>query len=154
MRLVTSFCSANRLTISWSKRSAQRCVLFAASISCALTLTWLPERRTLPSSTYRTPSSRPICLASRFLSLYVNAVLREITRTFRRRDRSVVRSSVTPSAKYCCSGSLLRFAKGRTTIDSRGADFASAPAAAEAAVGDASAVTAEVFARGHTHHAA
>src|SRR5438270_2467329 len=37
------------------------------------------------------------------------------------RDRSVVRSSVIPSAKYCCSGSLLRLAKGNTTIDSRGA---------------------------------
>src|ERR1700758_5205707 len=37
------------------------------------------------------------------------------------RDRSVVRSSVIPSAKYCCSGSLLRLAKGSTTIDRRGA---------------------------------
>src|SRR5262249_36050898 len=37
------------------------------------------------------------------------------------RDRSVVRSSVTPSAKYCRSGSSLRFVNGRTTIDSRGA---------------------------------
>ena len=37
------------------------------------------------------------------------------------RDRSVVRSPVIPSAKYCCSGSLLRLAKGSTTIDRRGA---------------------------------
>src|SRR5258706_15994905 len=37
------------------------------------------------------------------------------------RERSVVRSSVTPSAKYCCSGSLLRLANGSTTIDKRGA---------------------------------
>src|SRR5438270_9906786 len=37
------------------------------------------------------------------------------------RDRSVVRSSVIPSAKYCCSGSLFRLAKGSTTIDRRGA---------------------------------
>src|SRR5690242_475548 len=37
------------------------------------------------------------------------------------RERSVVRSSVIPSAKYCCSGSLLRLAKGSTTIDKRGA---------------------------------
>src|SRR5215472_10103518 len=34
---------------------------------------------------------------------------------------AVVRSSVTASAKYCCSGSLLRFANGSTTIDKRGA---------------------------------
>src|SRR5262245_56561845 len=37
------------------------------------------------------------------------------------RDRSVVRSSVIPSAKYCRSGSLLRLANGSTTIDKRGA---------------------------------
>src|SRR5215472_12027819 len=37
------------------------------------------------------------------------------------RDRSVVRSSVILSAKYCCSGSLLRLLKGSTTIDRRGA---------------------------------
>src|SRR5215470_3008452 len=35
-------------------------------------------------------------------------------------DRSVVRSSVIASAKYCWSGSLLRLAKGSTTIDRRG----------------------------------
>ena len=33
------------------------------------------------------------------------------------RDRSVVRFPVIPSAKYCCSGSLLKLAKGSTTID-------------------------------------
>ena len=33
------------------------------------------------------------------------------------RDRSVVRSSVMPSAKYSCSGSLLRLLNGSTTID-------------------------------------
>ena len=33
---------------------------------------------------------------------------------FSSRDRSVVRSSVIPSAKYCCSRSSLRFVKGRT----------------------------------------
>ena len=37
------------------------------------------------------------------------------------RDRSVVRFSVIASAKYCCSGSLLRLANGSTTIDKRGA---------------------------------
>src|SRR6516164_7824911 len=37
------------------------------------------------------------------------------------RDRSVVRSSVIPSEKYCWSGSLLRLANGSTTIDRRGA---------------------------------
>jgi len=51
----------------------------------------------------------------------VNAVLREITSISGIRDRSVVRSSVMPSAKYCCSGSLLRLVNGNTTIDRRGA---------------------------------
>src|SRR5215831_7630217 len=37
------------------------------------------------------------------------------------RDRSVVRSSVISSAKYCWSGSLPRLVKGSTTIDRRGA---------------------------------
>jgi hypothetical protein len=45
-------------------------------------------------------------------------VLREITSIPASRDRSVVRSSVIPSAKYCCSLSSLRLANGRTTIDS------------------------------------
>src|SRR3984893_615375 len=35
---------------------------------------------------------------------------------------SVVKSSVIASAKYSCSGSLLRLANGSTTIDSRGAE--------------------------------
>src|SRR5260370_41229124 len=52
---------------------------------------------------------------------YVNAVFPEITNIFASLERSVVRSSVIPSAKYCCSRSSLRFVKGRTTIDRRGA---------------------------------
>src|SRR6516164_4912292 len=51
----------------------------------------------------------------------MNAVLRAITNMSVIRDRSVVRSSVIPSAKYCWSGSLLRLAKGSTVIDRRGA---------------------------------
>ena len=48
-------------------------------------------------------------------------MLREITSMSAIRDRSVVRSPVIPSAKYCCSGSLLKLVKGSTTIDRRGA---------------------------------
>ena len=36
------------------------------------------------------------------------------------RDKSVVKISVTPSTKYSCSGSPLKLAKGRTTIERRG----------------------------------
>jgi hypothetical protein len=45
---------------------------------------------------------------------------REITNIFASLDRSVVRSSVIPSAKYCCSGSLLKLVNGNTMIDRRG----------------------------------
>src|SRR6516165_3256007 len=48
------------------------------------------------------------------------------------RDRSVVRSSVMPSAKYCWLGSLLRLAKGSTTIDRRGATSCGADTVADA----------------------
>jgi hypothetical protein len=51
----------------------------------------------------------------------VKAVLREITNMPAIRDKSAVRSSVIPSAKYCCSRSSLRLVKGKTTIDMRGA---------------------------------
>jgi len=54
----------------------------------------------------------------------VKAVLREITNMSAIRDRSVVRSSVIPSAKYCWSRSSLRLVKGSTTIERRGATAA------------------------------
>ena len=56
-----------------------------------------------------------------------------------------------PSAKYCCAGSLLRLANGRTTIDSRGAERPSDIAPAAGAF-DAEDAGANFFA-GHTHHA-
>jgi hypothetical protein len=52
---------------------------------------------------------------------YVNAVFRADTNIFSSRNRSVVRSSGISSAKYCCSRSSLRFVRGNTTIDRRGA---------------------------------
>jgi hypothetical protein len=39
------------------------------SMSCPAMRTRLPDFRTLPSSTYRTPSSRPTCLTSMALPL-------------------------------------------------------------------------------------
>src|SRR6516225_71770 len=82
------------------------------------------------------------------LFLYVNAVLREITKLLPIRDRSVVTSSVIPSAKYCWSGSLLRLANGRTTIDRRGAARGCAMVVVVATAG-----VGEDFAVGQTHHA-
>src|SRR5882724_3845025 len=64
------------------------------------------------------------------------------------RDRSVVRSSVIPSAKYCWPGSLLRLTKGNTTIDRRGATRGSEIDAATAISGAAAG-----FVVGQSHHA-
>src|SRR5215472_15702762 len=54
----------------------------------------------------------------------MKAVLRAITKLPEIRDRSVVRSSVMPSAKYSWSGSRDRFSNGSTTNDSRGIGIA------------------------------
>jgi len=51
-------------------------------------------------------------------------VLRAITKLLAMRERSVVKSSVMASAKYSCSGSLDKLAKGNTTIESGGASTA------------------------------
>src|SRR5215469_804774 len=58
------------------------------------------------------------------LPLYVKAVARATTKLpGRARERSVIRLSVIPSAKYSCAASPLRLANGRTTIESFGAEF-------------------------------
>ena len=121
-RLVISSCASSRSRRLVSKRSTHRCEPVSASSSCTFTRTWSPVRRTLPWRTYRTPRSRPICFISAGLPLYVNAVLRAITKLPAIRDRSVVRSSVIASTKYSCSGSLDKFAKGNTTMDSGAVD--------------------------------
>src|SRR5215472_19144368 len=67
---------------------------------------------------------------------------------FGSRDRSVVKSSVMPSARYCWSGSLLRLAKGSTTIDRRGAARGCAIDVAAAIAGGVAG-----FVGGQYHHA-
>src|ERR1700681_958934 len=70
------------------------------------------------------------------------------------RERSVVKSSVIPSAKYSWSGSFDRFAKGRTTIDSRGAEvFATAGGICGFAAAGAWTDTAGEFPLGQAHQA-
>ena len=54
------------------------------------------------------------------LALEGDAVLRAMTKLPEIRERSVVRSSVIPSAKYSNPGSFEKLAKGSTTIDRRG----------------------------------
>src|SRR5882724_5160657 len=88
------------------------------------------------------------------LFLYVNAVLREITNMSASRDRSVVRSSVIASAKYCWSGPLDRLAKGRTTIDSRCVDVLAVTGVCGLAATGACVETVGEFRFGHAHQAA
>ena len=56
----TSSCVAKMSVRSRSNRSAQTCPPLPASMSCAVMRTRLPALRMLPSSTKRTPRSRPI----------------------------------------------------------------------------------------------
>ena len=49
--VVTSSCTAKMSVSSRSKRSAHKCPLVEASISCAVILTRAPDLRTLPSRT-------------------------------------------------------------------------------------------------------
>src|SRR5215472_2773798 len=49
--------------------------------------------------------------------LYEKLELRALTKSQRMRDSAVMISATIPSAKYSCSGSTLRLAKGSTAID-------------------------------------
>src|SRR6516164_9606823 len=79
--------------------------------------TRLPLLRTEPSSTQRTPNSRPTRFTSTAWPLYVKLELRAITKSQRTRDSAVMISSTMPSTKYSCSGSPLILAKGSTAIE-------------------------------------
>ena len=82
-----------------------------------MTRTRLPALRTLPSTTYWTPNSRATAGTRTGLPLWTKAELREITSRSRKRDSSVMMSSVRPSAKNSCSGSPLMLANGSTAIE-------------------------------------
>src|ERR1700730_1085965 len=85
----------------------------------------------------------------------MNAVWRAITKLPEIRERSVVRSSVIPSAKYSWSGSFDRFVNGRTTIDRRGAGgLATVGGICGLAAAGAVPPTAEDFLLGHAHQPA
>ncbi len=77
-----------------------------------------PALRTLPSSTWLTPSCLATWGTSTDLPLKVKAVLRATTDRAETLDRSVMMSSLMPSLKYSCSASPLMLANGRTQTDS------------------------------------
>src|ERR1700730_1899858 len=85
----------------------------------------------------------------------MNAVLRAITKLPEIRERSVVRSSVIPSANYSWSGSFDRFVNGRTTIDRRGAAvLASVGGTCGLAAAGVWTATVDEFPLGHAHQPA
>ena len=59
--------------------SPHRCASSWASMSCAVMRSLLPALRTLPSSTYRTRSSRPMVFVSFSVPLSCIAEVREMT---------------------------------------------------------------------------
>ena len=79
--------------------------------------TWLPTRRTEPSTTASTFNSRAIWGSGLRVPLYCMTEVREITRSALILDRLVISASVIPSAKYSCSGSPDRFSNGRTASE-------------------------------------
>ena len=88
-----------------------------ASTSCVVIRTRLPERKTAPSITASTFSSRAITGSALCAPLYCMAEVREITRRALILPKSVMSASVIPSAKYSCSGSFDRFSSGSTARD-------------------------------------
>ena len=93
------------------------CVPSAAEISWAVTRMRSPARRTLPSSTFVTPSASAMPRTSSFLPLNAKADVRAITLSPGIRVSSLMISSARPSLKYSFSLSALKLANGRTAID-------------------------------------
>ena len=71
----------------------------APSTSCTPMWSWSPLRRTLPSSTYRTPSACAILRASSSRPRSANVVERAVTRVPGSRPRVCMSPSVSPSAR-------------------------------------------------------
>jgi hypothetical protein len=91
----------------------------AALINCAVTRMVFAERRTLPSSTAPTLSLRAT-VAMSGCSLNENDDVRAATCNPSISAREFSNSSVSPSEKYSCSLSPLRFTNGSTAIECAG----------------------------------
>src|SRR5258707_10764426 len=78
--------------------------------------TRLPDRATEPSTKASTFSLRATSASGSCAPLYRIVEAREITRSELTCARLVIRASVTPSAKYSCEESPVRFSNGKTAI--------------------------------------
>ena len=92
-------------------------VPFSALTKEAVILIFGPNFLTLPSNIYLTPNSSPISFGDLFLSLYEKLALLDTTTNFLYRDNADIRSSDSPSQKYSCSSSLLKFLKSITASE-------------------------------------
>jgi hypothetical protein len=102
---------------SRSNVSAHRWSSVRASMSWAFMRIRPPACWTPPSSTYATPSSRPISGMDRLRPAYRSTEVREITVSPGTRASWVRRSSCSPEAKKSADpSSALRLANGRTAI--------------------------------------
>ena len=70
-------------------------------MSFAVTRSWLPDARTLPSTTLVTPSRRPISWRSVPFAASWNVEVRAATRSPSIWDSALMISSAMPSQKYC-----------------------------------------------------
>ena len=112
-------------TSSWTSKISSRdlshlfdqtCWPSFVSTRLAVILTLLPPFRMLPSTMYSAPNCFAIAEYLRSIPLKLNDELLEITGKDFHDERFPIISSVTPSAKYSCSSSLLIFLNGSTAI--------------------------------------
>ena len=86
-------------------------------MSCAVTRSRVPARRTLPARTVATLSFSPTSRTSASLPLKAKAEVRAATRRPSTLLSALISSSVMPSEKYSFSRSALMFTNGSTAID-------------------------------------
>src|SRR6187200_3684596 len=86
-------------------------------MNCAVIRNLFPAFLTLPSSIKSASVSLLIVFVSFVVFLYFIEVVREITLVSFSFDKLEIITSVRPSLKYSCSGSLLIFTKGKTTME-------------------------------------
>ena len=115
----TSSCTANRSESCRSYCSDQSDWPVRTLVSSTAMRTRSPARRTLPSTTLPTPSSRDIRLSRSPAVSYCAVAARLSTRSAATRESWVAISSVIPALKYCCAVSRERLRNGRTATTRR-----------------------------------
>ena len=97
--------------------SLHSCRSVRVSTSCDVTRIRSPDRCTLPSSTYSTPSVSPITRRPSVLPLNVNDDVRPVTARPRMRLNELMSSAESPSTKCSCSGSEELLTNGTTASE-------------------------------------